>query len=889
MMDGGARGTILKEAALPGAIFTRSGIFWHGIEARRAAARRGRRDMKKFWTEGKHAALGAATSGLTGLVLRRAQHDKLDLLRRKFGRVLPDGSAVRVPVDDGSGGAHEVARATRATDGSDWDCFRQQQQIAAVFGDLEMEMAKVPESAWFPAPHEGFEGLWAHLATRPPRPLPEFKWGIPLPPARDMGGLFDQVPEAAKDTTIELRAGRRRQREEGGDAEQSECRGKTRGHKQNNRVVAHEEIDNLEKMGVEQLRTLVPVLTKMALNRALGSRQVEAAILTALIIGANTEPVVKAQGRAKAWIEKALKTKIAEITPNMAAETFSLVKVQATLKETEAGITINRLDMLQPLHAGLELLGATVKHGWRLAFVRIDTLEGNAIEMKLQLLKKPFTKLLALGAQRMRAGPSDPSLKYLRGPGAPRETSRTSTSAAASRTRRPRPSPSWTPWRGRPCGLRRSRGKRQAAAHGGPSRWCSRAPAARWWPDPGPRWRGRRSAPRPRRGASARRDPLRRTDRPSGGHVAGVSPLTLSKLAEFQGGLFGAASSSARASPSAPAASAHGASAPPTSEEVEWAAVPEDGRAWGRWRGRGGRGHTLVVAEAVSRGAAARPAGRGPRGGTPQRQHQQRGGGGAGRRLGGRAAAAAAREGEAAAVPPRRREPPEVLREVRPAVGREALVRHHLQVGQAAGRRQRAAGRRARGQTGVFLDPRARRAALPRGRQRSGVLPVCAGPLVQLRARAAPVRRGRGPSWLGPRGRRGQAAVRGRAGGPRADIRRAAGGQPEGGRARGRGRGEGRLYVDADVEAAYQGCGFRWFQLTQCIRRSRSAFRAAKIKPSLRFLVFSAHRGPTDPPRPSGGLQPLSALLLRSDEDATARAEAQAAASGESISSFTAW
>lgn len=100
---------------------------------------------------------------------------------------------------------------------------------------------------------------------------------------------------------------------------------------------------------------------------------------------------------------------------------------------------------------------------------------------------------------------------------------------------------------------------------------------------------------------------------------------------------------------------------------------------------------------------------------------------------------------------------------------------------------------------------------------------------------------------------------------------------------------EGRLYVDADVEAAYQGCGFRWFQLTQCIRRSRSAFRAAKIKPSLRFLVFSAHRGPTDPPRPSGGLQPLSALLLRSDEDATARAEAQAAASGESISSFTAW
>ncbi|CAK0799095.1 unnamed protein product [Prorocentrum cordatum] len=575
MMDGGARGTILKEAALPGAIFTRSGIFWHGIEARRAAARRGRRDMKKFWTEGKHAALGAATSGLTGLVLRRAQHDKLDLLRRKFGRVLPDGSAVRVPVDDGSGGAHEVARATRATDGSDWDCFRQQQQIAAVFGDLEMEMAKVPESAWFPAPHEGFEGLWAHLATRPPRPLPEFKWGIPLPPARDMGGLFDQVPEAAKDTTIELRAGRRRQREEGGDAEQSECRGKTRGHKQNNRVVAHEEIDNLEKMGVEQLRTLVPVLTKMALNRALGSRQVEAAILTALIIGANTEPVVKAQGRAKAWIEKALKTKIAEITPNMAAETFSLVKVQATLKETEAGITINRLDMLQPLHAGLELLGATVKHGWRLAFVRIDTLEGNAIEMKLQLLKKPFTKLLALGAQRMRAGPSDPSLKYLRGPGAPRDFQDVDLGGGLS-DEEAEAEPEldavaraavWSPQVARQAagGCPRRPKSLVFASSGGSLVARSRSALERT---------PQRSATTPGRLGSPGSSPQ---DRPSGGHVAGVSPLTLSKLAEFQGGLFGAASSSARASPSAPAASAHGASAPPTSEEVEWAAVPEAG------------------------------------------------------------------------------------------------------------------------------------------------------------------------------------------------------------------------------------------------------------------------------------------------------------------------
>ena len=70
--------------------------------------------MKKFWTECKQwkikkiafrsMVLGAATSGLTGLVLSKAQTDKLDRQCLKFGRVLLNGVAVRVQVDDGRGG-----------------------------------------------------------------------------------------------------------------------------------------------------------------------------------------------------------------------------------------------------------------------------------------------------------------------------------------------------------------------------------------------------------------------------------------------------------------------------------------------------------------------------------------------------------------------------------------------------------------------------------------------------------------------------------------------------------------------------------------------------------------------------------------------------------------
>ena len=115
-----------------------------------------------------------------------------------------------------------------------------------------------------------------------------------------MGSLFDQIPEGAKDATAVVLTGRKR----GGDGKAPGA-GKTRGQNQNNRVVDQDDIDGLEKMDVEKLRTLVPVLTKMVLNLAMRTRQVEAVMLVTLVIGANSPPVVQARLRVKAWIERA--------------------------------------------------------------------------------------------------------------------------------------------------------------------------------------------------------------------------------------------------------------------------------------------------------------------------------------------------------------------------------------------------------------------------------------------------------------------------------------------------------------------------------------------------------------------------------------------------------
>jgi len=87
------------------------------------------------------------------------------------------------------------------------------------------------------------------------------------------------------------------------------------------------------------------------------------------------------------------------------------------------------------------------------------------------------------------------------------------------------------------------------------------------------------------------------------------------------------------------------------------------------------------------------------------------------------------------------------------------------------------------------------------------------------------------------------------------------------------------IYVDRDVEMSYQQCRFRWFQLTQSVRRSRSAFStisgSRKLKPSSRFLVLNAMRTEADPAAPRSNIEKRSSLLLQNG--ATSAAEETAA------------
>jgi len=82
---------------------------------------------------------------------------------------------------------------------------------------------------------------------------------------------------------------------------------------------------------------------------------------------------------------------------------------------------------------------------------------------------------------------------------------------------------------------------------------------------------------------------------------------------------------------------------------------------------------------------------------------------------------------------------------------------------------------------------------------------------------------------------------------------------------------DGLIYVDEDVEAAYQQSRFRWFQLTQNIRRTRSGLTRKKIKKASRFLVLHSARGPDDPAAPrTATMAPQPALLMRDDPQGAA-------------------
>jgi len=81
--------------------------------------------------------------------------------------------------------------------------------------------------------------------------------------------------------------------------------------------------------------------------------------------------------------------------------------------------------------------------------------------------------------------------------------------------------------------------------------------------------------------------------------------------------------------------------------------------------------------------------------------------------------------------------------------------------------------------------------------------------------------------------------------------------------------GSGPIYVDSEVEAAYQRCRFRWFQLTQSLHRTRSGLRLKKTKMKSRFLVLHTIRGAVDPPAPRSNIGCMPALLLRNNERST--------------------
>ncbi|CAE7430767.1 unnamed protein product [Symbiodinium natans] len=82
-----------------------------------------------------------------------------------------------------------------------------------------------------------------------------------------------------------------------------------------------------------------------------------------------------------------------------------------------------------------------------------------------------------------------------------------------------------------------------------------------------------------------------------------------------------------------------------------------------------------------------------------------------------------------------------------------------------------------------------------------------------------------------------------------------------------------RICIDRDVEIAYKHCHFRWFQLTQRLRRAKSAFlRHRKSARSVRFLVLHSPRMDEDPPAPRDAIGTKPALKLQSqnsqEEDA---------------------
>eukprot|EP00435_Cladocopium_sp_Y103_P006236 s3267_g2.t1 len=79
------------------------------------------------------------------------------------------------------------------------------------------------------------------------------------------------------------------------------------------------------------------------------------------------------------------------------------------------------------------------------------------------------------------------------------------------------------------------------------------------------------------------------------------------------------------------------------------------------------------------------------------------------------------------------------------------------------------------------------------------------------------------------------------------------------------------ICIDPHVERAYHQCGFRWFQLTQKLRRKKSSLLRHRKKRAVRFLVLHSQRGDADPPAPRNEIGTKAQLLLQSQTSEGAR------------------
>eukprot|EP00434_Breviolum_minutum_P024611 symbB.v1.2.021734.t1/scaffold1896.1/size96813/5 len=107
--------------------------------------------------------------------------------------------------------------------------------------------------------------------------------------------------------------------------------------------------------------------------------------------------------------------------------------------------------------------------------------------------------------------------------------------------------------------------------------------------------------------------------------------------------------------------------------------------------------------------------------------------------------------------------------------------------------------------------------------------------------------------------------------------------------------GAQRICIDPHVELAYHQCGFRWFQLTQKLRRKKTALLRHRKKCAVRFLVLHSQRTDADPPAPRSEIGTKAPVLLQSQTSDEGAKESPGASAepdndtGKDELTFSAW